>query len=151
MAARDLLGKPVEPYTQDDPEANIPLKVPAFGAVLPVLQDYSAYTMQTLRQFKGVLQDKGADPSDSPISVYQVAVPLLKCCLVEELGEDEVFELMQALGIQLEYDLNHPLLTRCLELAGQKPREEVAVMSDEEAMDLLTGKQKGSVVDPTSG
>ena len=31
------------------------------------------------------------------------------------------FELLVVLGVKLEIDLSHPLLERCLELAGQRP------------------------------
>ena len=84
-----------------------------------------------------------------------MAVPLVRACLVEELSEDEVFELLGRLGVRLELDLNHPLLERCLTLAGQPPRdpaEDDGDLSerDEKILEVLAGKQP-AVVDPISG
>ena len=152
MGARDLLGQPVEPFVSEDPPATIPLKVPLFAQVLPVLRDLSAHTFQMLRLWKGIQGEAEAE-APSTKSPYEMAVPLVRACLVEELSEDDVFELLGRLGVRLELDLNHPLLERCLTLAGQPPRDEDdgdPTERDEKILELLGGKAP-SVVDPISG
>ena len=152
MGARELLGQPVDPYISENPPAAIELKVPLFAAVLPVLRDLSAHTFQMLRLWKGIAAKDGTEPP-TPRSPYEMAVPLLRACLVEELSDDEVFELLGRLGVRLELDLTHPLLERCLTLAGQPPRDEGdgdLSERDEKILELLGGDPP-PVVDPTSG
>ena len=60
MGARDLLGQPVEPFVSEDPPATIPLKVPLFAQVLPVLRDLSAHTFQMMRLWKGITAQDGS-------------------------------------------------------------------------------------------
>ena len=163
MAARDLLGRSIEPYTHEDPpgtvKAEIPLKVPRFGDIQGVLRDYQAHSLYMLGRIQQLVGNNGqpapAQPQAPPVdTVYAIAVPLLEACMVEDLNDDETFELMGALGVQLETDLNHPLLTRCLELAGQRPPDAVD-MSDEdkqELMDkLLGGESRPDPLPSTSG
>lgn len=158
MGARDLLGKAVEPYVHDKGgpnEATIELKVPKFGDVLPVLKAHQKHTLDMMRQLRGILRDPqpGEEPeAEGPQeSVYQMAVPLVKACLVEELTEDEVFELLVVLDVKLELDLNHPLLERCLALAGQRqPDASEVEVTEKEVLDILRGKDP-EAVDPISG
>ena len=155
MPARDLLGRSIDPYLHEDPPAEIPLKVPRFGDVQNVLRDYQAHSLYMLGRFRQLASNGAAQqtPTPPPVgSIYEIAIPLLRACMVEDVTDDEAFELMGALDIQLEQDLNHPLLARCLELAGVRPPENVEV--SQEQIDKILGMEQEGRLDPlahTSG
>ena len=149
MSARALLGKAIEPYVHDEggDEVRIELKVPKFAVALPILRSHQKYALDMMRQLRGILRDEDVgEPTQSP---FEIAVPLVQTCMVEEFEEDEVYELLVMMGIRIELDLQHPLFVRCLELCGlrQGATDDVEI-SEDQILEALKGKDP-EVADPT--
>ena len=147
MPARDLLGRPVEPFVSEDPPCTIPLQVPKFGTIAPMLQRLASHSQKAVALLRG--RDVELE------ALEDIHVELVRCCLTEGMDTDETFELLVALGVNLG-DSVDPLIKRCYELCGLKSSD----LSEDELKEMTNKMQdtlldKGitdqDFLDPTSG
>ena len=135
MSARSLLGRPVDPYIHDEGgpnETSIALKVPKLGEALPILTACRDLEMLGLKLVQALKKGEAIDENKFNQEALKITIPLVRCCLVEEFDEDETFELLVNLGVEIDANMDHPLLERCFALIGQPRPDKARVASVKE-------------------